>query len=217
MAVQFDGFNQSKSVHTCTASAFNTGFAYYKSGIVYGGGKGATPAATNTSLVIPASVTNTLCLWFIGSAQMYLQPDWMPATGVGDYDAKLNVVGVAPFGVTWESLTIMFGSISGCHPTSIVYQQSGLGIDVTTAGIKTHSFKAGFAQTWDSSAKRWYYCFGFGNTNGTNITLTVKYNQRMRYPRPGENLLGLGTGIIHRGHDEHVPLTAKAHAMVGQP
>ena len=133
-------------------------------------------------------------------------------------NAKLNVIFASAFGgVTWESLTIMFGSITGCSPTDVVYQQAGLGIDITTSGSKRHSFKAGFAQTWDSSAKRWYYCFGFGNTNGTDKSIVVKYNQNMRYPRPGENRLGLGTGIIHRGNIEDVPVTAKAHAMVGQP
>ena len=222
MAVAFVGFLQSDGVHpSCTASAFGTGYSYAKGYAVYQGGRGVTGATVNSTLTVPKLASNTICLAFIGSTQMYLQSDWTPATGVGNYSAVLYVTVASAFGgVTWESITLMFGT-NNCKPRTVVYQESGLGIDITSTGDKIHTFKAAFHDLWDDANDRWYWCFGFANTNGSDKSIAVNYSRNMRYPRPGENILGLGSGIINRGnvggsgYNEDVPPTAKAHAVVG--
>lgn len=224
MAVQFNGFRQTDvAVSGGSCASGDEGFCSSSgSGLLtlghrWGGGpKAAVGSANKTfTMATPIPPNNpTSRILFYGSAQMFLDSDYTPATGTGEWVIKLNVItGNANIDLKKVSVCL---TDSRCTNLGTIFSES---MTLTLSADDTiHVFKGvgTLGINWGSS-HRLAYMYEFINNSAGNQSLTYKPNQAMMYPRVGHNQIGLGTGIMHRGDLSVVARQNKRHTLVGQP
>lgn len=226
MAVEFNGFRQTDTAvpgGSCASGIerFCGSGAIQTLGHRWLGGPKQAIGTTNKTFTMPkgGSPFNSpsLRILFFGSAQMFLDSDYTPATGTGEWEVKLNVISVTDTLIELREIFICLTN-GLCANLGTVFSQSfGVGEQVMVPGIKTYSGIGTMSVDW-ASDNILAYLYQFINLDTVNPqSVTYKPDQAMMYPRVGHNQIGLGTGIMSRGDLSDVPPTLKRHTMVGQP
>lgn len=224
MAVEFNGFRQTDAVvpgGSCASQSrtfCSSGSGIQTSGHRWQGGPKVTPGSTEKTFTMPKGGDPfnipTLRILFFGSAQMFSDSDYTPATGTGEWEVKLNVISVTSALIELRGVWICLTD-NNCAGLGTVFSQTfSAGEQVMVPGIHVYSGVGTMSVDW-ASANMLAYLYSFINLDTVNPQeLTYKPDQAMMYPRVGHNQLGLGTGIMSRGDLSVVPRQNKRHMVV---
>jgi len=158
-------------------------------------------------------VSDSIRILFFGGAQLWVDTDYVPATGTGEWEIKLNVSALQTAGkIVLTRVDICRTDTPGCSNIGSIFTNSPSFTLVT--GVKTISGTGTLGADW-ASGDRLAYLYTFKNLDTVN-TQWFDYtpDQAMMYPRFGHNQIGLGTGIMSRGDLSVAARQNKRHTLV---